>query len=180
MKIPFKDILDDVTDLAYPEPTGELNPMLKRGESRDYQFPAPLDVAVSFYKAERDLFFDGRVAGEATGTCARCLEAFVLPVVQDFSVILSPEPTGLGREIELAPGDLTLSFYSRGEDVDLTRIVYEQIMLALPIRPLCGEQCRGLCSQCGANRNIKECSCTEETGDPRLAVLRGLKIDRGA
>ena len=179
MKIPFRDILEEVTDLAFPEPVDELNSMLKRGETRDYQFEVPLDVTVGFYRAERDLFFDGRVGGEATGTCARCLEPFVLPVAKDFSVILSPEPK-LGREVELAPGDLTLSFYSSGEDVDLTRIVYEQIMLALPIRPLCGEQCQGLCSQCGANRNIKECSCTEETSDPRLAVLRGLKIDRGA
>lgn len=179
MKIPIRDILEEVTDLAYPEPVDELNPMLKRGETREYQFGAPLDVQVGFYRAERDLFFDGKVGGEATGSCARCLEPFALPVVKEFSVILSPQPK-LSREIELAPGDLTLSFYASGEDVDLTRIVYEQIILALPTRPLCAEQCRGLCSQCGANRNVKECSCTEDTGDPRLAVLRGLKIDRSA
>ena len=179
MKIPIRDIIEEVTDLAFPEAVEELNTMLKRGETRDYRFEAPLAVTVGFYRAERDLFFDGTVRGEATGTCARCLESFVAPVSQDFSVILSPE-SALAKEIELAPGDLTLSFYPSGEDVDLTRIVYEQIMLALPIRPLCDEECPGLCSQCGAIRKVDQCSCTEETGDPRLAVLRGLKIDRRA
>ena len=179
MKIPIKDILEEVTDLAFPEPVDELNPMLRRGAPRDYQFKAPLDVRVGFYRAERDLFFDGTIRAEATGCCARCLETFALPLEQEFSVILTPEPD-LSGEIELAPGDMTLSFYKSGEDVDLTRILYEQIILALPTRPLCAEECRGLCSQCGANRNVEECSCTEDTGDPRLAVLRGLKIDRGA
>jgi uncharacterized protein len=50
-------------------------------------------------------------------------------------------------------------------------------MLALPTRPLCDEKCLGLCPQCGVNRNLADCTCTVETGDPRLSVLRGLKID---
>ena len=123
------------------------------------------------------MFFDGRVEGAATATCARCLTAFPLDVGTDFSVVLTPEER-LSGEIELAPGDLTQSFYS-GTEVDLTRLVYEQVLLALPTRPLCDEECRGLCPQCGVNRNTAECSCTVESGDPRLAVLRGLKIDGG-
>jgi uncharacterized protein len=61
----------------------------------------------------------------------------------------------------------------------VTRLVYEQVFLALPTRPLCDEECRGLCPQCGVNRNAGQCSCTVDAGDPRLAVLRGLKIDGG-
>jgi uncharacterized protein len=178
MKIAIRDIVDDVNEVAYSEPVDELNSMLRRGPARDYTFQGRFHVRVAYYRAERDLFFDGTVEGEATASCARCLEPYVLPTHKDFSVVLSPEAP-LGREIELAADDLSQSFYA-GPDVDLTPIVHEQVLLALPTRPLCAEECRGLCSRCGTNRNTEECSCTEDTGDPRLAILRSLKIDRGA
>lgn len=178
MKIPLKDILAVATEVSYAEPVDELNAMLRAGASRDYQFSSAVVVDVSFYRAEMDLFFDGSLRGLATATCARCLDSFPLAVAKDFSLVLTPEMPLTG-EIELAPGDLTASFYS-GDEVDLTRLVYEQALLALPTRPLCDEKCRGLCPQCGVNRNTGQCSCTVETGDPRLAVLRTLKIDRSA
>lgn len=177
MKIQLNDILAVPTELAYAEHVDELNKTLRAGENSDYQFSAPLAVDVTFSRSLLDLFFDGHVQGNATATCARCLTTFPLEVGTDFSVVLTPEEPLTG-EIELAPGDLGLSFY-RGTDVDLTRLVYEQVLLALPTRPLCDEECRGLCPQCGINRNTAECSCTVESGDPRLAVLRGLKIDGG-
>ena len=100
----------------------------------------------------------------------------------DPALARAPERDAIFRtlgEIELAPGDLSQSFYE-GTEVDLTPLVYEQVMLALPTRPLCGEECRGLCPQCGINRNSGQCACATEAGDPRWAALRNLKIDRGA
>lgn len=177
MKVQLHDILAVPTEIAYAEPVDELNATLHQGQRGDYDFTAPLDVDVTFSRSVMDLFFDGRVHGVATGTCARCLAAFPVEITKDFSVVLTPEQPLTG-EIELAPGDLAESFYS-GTEVDLTRLVYEQVLLALPTRPLCDEECRGLCPQCGVNRNTTQCSCKVESGDPRLAVLRGLKIDGG-
>ena len=178
MKIPLKDILAVATEAQYSESVEDLNAMLRAGDSRDYEFTSVLAVDVRFYRAVLDLFFDGSFRGMATATCARCLDSFPLTVAKEFSLVLTPE-TPLSGEIELAAGDLAESFYS-GDEVDLTPLVYEQVLLALPTRPLCDENCRGLCPQCGINRNTGQCSCTVETGDPRLAVLRTLKIDRGA
>ena len=177
MKVQLHDILAVPTELAYPEPVVELNAMLHEGPS-DYEFRAPLAVDLTFSRSLQDLFFDGSVHGIATGTCARCLAPFPLDVAKDFSLVLTPEQR-LRGEIELAAGDLAESFY-RGTEVDVTRLVYEQVLLALPTRPLCDEECRGLCPQCGVNRNTTACSCTVESGDPRFAVLRGLKIDGGS
>jgi uncharacterized protein len=176
MKILLQDILAVPTDLSYAEPVEDLNGILREGGSRDYQFVAPLTVDVTFSRSQLDLFFDGRVTGEARATCARCLEPFPLAVTKDFSLILTPD-TPLSGEIELGAADLTQSFYS-GTEVDLTPLVYEQVLLALPTQPLCAEECGGLCPTCGANRNTDPCSCTVDDGDPRLAVLRSLKIDR--
>jgi len=177
MKVQLHDILAVPIDVAYRESIEDLNGILRVGKSHDYECTVPLEVEISFSRSVMDLFFDGRVHGEATATCARCLTPFQLEIAQDFSVVLRPEPRLTG-EVELKAADLADSFY-RGTEVDVTRLVYEQVLLALPIRPLCDEECRGLCPQCGVNRNIGECSCTVDAGDPRLSVLRGLKIDGG-
>jgi uncharacterized protein len=178
MKIPLQDILAVPTALDYPQPVQELNATLHKSGTQDYEFNRPLEVHVEFYRAQLDLFFDGTLRGTASATCARCLEPLPYELDTDFSIILTPE-TRLKGEIELAAGDLTQSFYS-GTEVDLTPLVYEQVLLALPTRPLCAEECRGLCPQCGANLNTGQCACTTDSGDPRLAVLRSLKIDRGS
>jgi len=177
MKILLQDILAVDTDLDYAEPVEELNSTLG-GEHGDCQFTDPLQVHVTFSRAQLDLFFQGTIRGRARATCGRCVEGFTLELTQDFSLVLSPA-TRLAGEIELAPGDLTQSFYE-GSEIDLTRLVYEQTLLALPTRPLCGEECRGLCPQCGINRNLGQCTCAADAGDPRWAALRNLKIDRGA
>ena len=73
------------------------------------------------------------------------------------------------REVEAV--DLDASFY-RDEQIDLGELVREQFYLVLPMKPLCTDACRGLCSQCGTNLNISTCGCTFTWDDPRLAPLK--------
>jgi len=75
---------------------------------------------------------------------------------------------------EVAEEDLDTSVY-RDDQIDLNEVLREQFYLALPMKPLCREDCAGLCPQCGTNRNTGTCSCATEDVDPRLAPLRGLK-----
>jgi uncharacterized protein len=72
---------------------------------------------------------------------------------------------------------LGLSYYSTDE-IDLAPLIAEQVILALPTRPLCSEDCRGLCEQCGINLNREACDCFVESGDPRMAIFRTLKVGR--
>ncbi len=60
--------------------------------------------------------------------------------------------------------------------LDVAALCWEELMLALPMRPLCAHTCKGLCTHCGTNLNSGICACKEEAGDPRLAALRALKI----
>jgi uncharacterized protein len=177
MKIQLKDILAVQDHLDYSEPVEELNATMA-SVNGEYEFTEPLQVHVAYSRSQLDLFFVGEVRGRAIATCGRCLEGFPLEVAQEFSLVLTPA-TPLTGEIELTPGDLTQSFYE-GTEIDLTPLMCEQILLALPTRPLCGEECRGLCSQCGSNRNTSQCACVAEAGDPRWSALRNLKIDRSA
>jgi uncharacterized protein len=55
-------------------------------------------------------------------------------------------------------------------------VVETETTLALPMKPLCRDDCRGLCPVCGGNRNLVACACAQRTPDPRLAVLKDLKL----
>ena len=80
------------------------------------------------------------------------------------------------RSIGLAADGKIFKLIAEGDAVDLSPLIREQIILALPTRPLCQEGCKGLCPQCGADRNAAPCGCPTMSGDPRLAVLRDLKV----
>jgi len=75
---------------------------------------------------------------------------------------------------EVAAEDLDLFAYD-GEKIDLEPLLREQFVLAVPYAPLCSEDCKGLCPQCGIDRNTSSCNC-EKPIDPRLAALKGLKL----
>jgi uncharacterized protein len=81
--------------------------------------------------------------------------------------------SGRGLERE----ELAVSFY-RDERIDLSQMSVEQIVLALPMKPLCKPDCRGLCALCGANRNLVSCDCAPEDTDPRWAPLSTLQKSR--
>jgi uncharacterized protein len=112
--------------------------------------------------------------------CSRCLEPFTLPVDAAFDLRYHPrvENTGGGAdEREIAEDDLTTAFYEN-EEIDLGHLMREQFNLSLPMKPLCGDDCRGLCPVCGTNLNRGTCDCKREFDDPRLAVLRTLKTEK--
>lgn len=176
MKINVHDIEEASKDLVYDEPTASLSSELRHGDVADFELPEKTTVQVSFHRAGDDLFFYGHIASRPVGQCARCLERYDFPLDVDFAVVLAPKPPA-GQSPDRAEEDVDIGYYD-GDEVDLTPIVREQIILALPTRPLCREECRGLCPQCGANRNDTECGCTGDAGDLRLAVLRNLKVSR--
>ena len=64
-----------------------------------------------------------------------------------------------------------------GDVIDFRDAVQEQVIMAIPMQPLCREDCRGLCPGCGANLNLEKCRCRPDDVDPRLAILKKLKLD---
>ena len=172
MKINVCDIKAEAKALAYDEPTDDLNALMALG-AHDFDIPAPLHVNLVHYRAGQELLFQGTLNGCVIGHCARCLEDFTMQIERPFHCVLAPH-SGNASEIELEEDDLDLSYYS-GEEVDVSPLVREQLLLALPTRPLCRDDCLGLCPRCGANRNRESCQCPSGFADPRLAVLQGLK-----
>ncbi|MCI0488753.1 MAG: DUF177 domain-containing protein [Blastocatellia bacterium] len=118
----------------------------------------------------------GSISSQVQFFCDRCLAPLSIPVDQNFDLLYIP-PIGArapDEEMEIDPDDLSVGFY-QGQTIDLDDLVREQIELALPMARLCGEECRGLCPDCGANLNHEECACAVEQIDPRWAALKELK-----
>lgn len=119
----------------------------------------------------------GHLSGEIELTCSRCLESFRLPVGADFDLRYVPRIENGGEgEREVEEDDLTTAFYE-DDQIDLGQLVTEQVQLALPMKPLCADACRGLCPQCGTNLNTDACRCSQKWEDPRLAGLKALKTE---
>jgi uncharacterized protein len=126
----------------------------------------------------------GRLAAGLGVECARCLAPFRLALEQELDLFFLPQRAEAGdddeEEVQLSDHEVVVAYY--GEDrVDLGEALREQLLLALPLKPLCGEACRGLCPSCGANRNQVACACVvgEANLDPRWAGLAKLS-GRGA
>jgi uncharacterized protein len=150
------------------------------GSDPDFKVIAPVSLAFDIFKDKQQFRLEGRVRTTLELNCSRCLEPFTLPVDAAFDLRYHPrvENTGGGAdEREIAEDDLTTAFYEN-EEIDLGHLMREQFNLSLPMKPLCGDDCRGLCPVCGTNLNRGTCDCKREFDDPRLAVLRTLKTEK--
>ena len=141
----------------------------------DYRVAAPAELSMDIEKSGGHTF---RVHGRVTTTleleCGRCLEPFALPVDASFDIRYLPADENLGEgEHEIEDEDLDAAYYRDGA-LDVIGLLREQFQLALPMKPLCTEACKGLCPECGTNLNRAKCDCTPKWEDPRLAALKGL------
>jgi uncharacterized protein len=139
-----------------------------------YRIVAPVQLGMDILKDHERFRLAGTVRTELELACSRCLEPFRLSVDAVFDQRYLPQADASGEETEVAEEDLETSFY-RDEQIDLNELLREQFYLALPMKPLCLEDCKGLCPQCGMSLNTGTCDCGPGWEDPRLAPLKQLK-----
>ena len=144
-------------------------------------------LALDVHKEGDRVAFKGRLTASLEVACSRCLEPYRVPVdaVIDLTYYPATDPRATAKPSrvsadddeggdEMRDDDLGVSFYT-GEAIDLEQMMREQFYLALPMKPLCAPDCKGLCSVCGKNRNRETCSCETTWVDPRFEVLRNLR-----
>jgi uncharacterized protein len=110
-------------------------------------------------------------------TCSRCVEPYPFASSSTFHLRFRPQPElpqQEEEELEITPGELDVEFYSE-RAVPLRDLALEQIQLSIPMKPLCQENCLGLCPQCGANRNRESCACEKSTMDERWGALAEIR-----
>jgi uncharacterized protein len=134
-----------------------------------------VDVVFNITITDGNVFIKCRLFATLCIACSRCLEDVILSVSGDFAYTMEPMKTDTREEVELAPEELETSYY-QGDFIDLAPIIYEQIILQIPIKSLCAEDCKGLCFRCGTNLNKVSCDCSLEVIDERLAILKNFEI----
>ena len=141
----------------------------------DFRLVSPAHLVGDVRPDKRRIRLTGRLEATLECDCSRCLEPFRVPVSAPIDTLFLPADANVGvDEREVREDDLGVSYY-REESIDLGEVMREQFILALPMKPVCSEECRGLCPVCGVNRNREDCGGHEGWVDPRLEPLRKLK-----
>jgi len=125
----------------------------------------------------KDIRVVGGFATEVEMKCARCLEAVPLSLDSKFDLLYRPLKTqaqGGSDEVSITEADTEIGFY-QGEGLALEDVLKEQVLLAVPAKALCREDCKGLCPQCGQNLNTGSCNCAEKRTDPRWEALADIR-----
>jgi DUF177 domain-containing protein len=123
-----------------------------------------------------DIRVAGNVATDLEILCARCLDPVHYPIQREFDLLYRPAGSDSGgdKEVELHDKDASISYYE-GDGLELEDVLREQMLLAVPIKTLCSENCKGLCPHCGKNLNTDGCECAQDASDPRWDALKELK-----
>jgi len=141
----------------------------------EFTLATPISGAVRVERHDGNILLQGHLQGELTCTCSRCLDTFSQPVAADFEMLIRiGQMPPLEAELALTAADLDED-YCAGDTLELEPILREQILLALPLKTLCRENCLGLCRRCGANLNREECTCQTTAAPGPMAVLAKLK-----
>jgi uncharacterized protein len=163
----------------------ELGPVLLEGEIQpsslelapeELQVTIPVQIKVKAEKHPLGIRVQGLCAAQGKVPCARCLEPVEVDLHPEFELFYQQHDSRhpLTGEIELAEKDTNISFFA-GDGIEVITIVREQVLLNLPMKLVCREECLGLCPNCGSNRNLQLCNCEAVLQDPRLEPLLKIK-----
>ncbi len=138
----------------------------------------PVSVEATAKKGDLagEYLVDGTSRFTADLTCSRCVEPYPFANSSAFHLRFRPrlEVTQENEEVEIAPEDLDVEFYME-RSISFRDLASEQVQLAIPMKPLCEENCLGLCPKCGVNRNRETCQCEASAVDERWGALAGIR-----
>ena len=135
-------------------------------------FFSPIRAQLRIGKVATEVMVKGNLLAEVKLQCSRCLKDFRSVLSVPIDVVYHPVEELKGEDKhEIKVEELDMDFYS-GEKLDLLDLIMEQLMLNLPMKPLCNESCRGICLKCGTDLNIDNCNCASKDIDPRLEAFK--------
>ena len=169
MRIELENLEGGKGGFAHVYQPEDLNPVDER-----IRLTEPVEVKGNVRLARTEVFVNGHIDTRALVECDRCLQPVELPVIAAFDLeYITGRDYESSETAELTDAELSVSVFD-GEAIDVDEIVKEQILLAVPTRMLCREDCKGICPECGIDRNTGECTCVTNDIDPRWAALKKL------
>lgn len=182
MRIRIDEIREDGLSRDYVVSAGDFPQLGELIDAGEVGFDAPVAVRVRVIRVGELFEVEGQLQSAVRLDCGRCLKEFVAPLLSTFALTYARtlpeiEVEDEDAEVELTAEDLGMTLLD-GDEIDLHEAVQEQVLLALPFRPLCSEECRGLCPHCGVDLNITSCNCHGDGFGNKFSVLKNFKVDR--
>lgn len=175
--IPLKDIKPEGKDFLVDEP-GIWEDAIQEF-NMDVRLQGRPEMEITVIPVDEGWLLRGRLKASVIVPCSRCMADTLIDINVPFEDYAQrPDENEPVAESDFSEGDDHLLFEHGALLLDLCAIAWEQFALALPQTPLCKASCKGLCARCGADLNQGPCGCPAHEGDPRLAVLRGLKVEK--
>lgn len=140
----------------------------------DFTLLGKVRAHLLFFKSRTNVKLSIELTYRLRMTCSRCLEEFERDFDEKSTYYLKQGQEEYREEKHLTDEDIFTLYYAV-EEIDVTPLVREMVILSVPMKPLCREDCKGLCPVCGANLNYENCGHTQEKVDPRLLKLKELK-----
>jgi len=183
MWIALADLPADGASIEFTDPAIWAEPMKEFGMA--CRVLKPLIARMTILAQQGDgvdgCLFRGTLKGEVALPCNRCAEDAIVTIDSTFDTF-EPFPPEAGAAAFTADSDAPDELVTRREkgvpQINPEALLWEEFVLALPVKPLCRPDCKGLCPSCGHNKNYGDCDCAAGSGDPRLAVLRSLKLSK--
>jgi uncharacterized protein len=170
MRIELEKLEGGRGDFAHVYQPEELNPVDER-----VNLAQPAEIKGKIRRTGDGVFVNGHVETRAQLECDRCLKPIQLPVSADFALeYITEADYESSSAAALSEEEMSVSVFD-GDSIDVDEIVKEQILLTVPARTLCREDCKGICPECGIDLNTGQCNCAAEKVDPRWAALKSLK-----
>jgi len=135
----------------------------------------PFSLHLVLTKEKEDIFFEGHLKVKLILNCSRCAEDAPYNFDEFFSPVFTHGQDPHGTDVELSKGELDITYFNEDE-IDIAEVIREQIELMLPLKPLCSNDCKGVCPDCGQNLNIKSCPCKKDDVYSPFQVLKDFKV----
>lgn len=166
--------------LEYQKEAGEFRTLKGMEAAGECLFKAPLVIGLEVVPERDYIAIAGQLSTVVELACSRCVAAYDLQLVHNFQLTYSQKiPNELHDDdeqgAELTADQIGVIFY-KGEEIDFTDAIQEQVVMALPYKTLCNEACKGLCPHCGVDLNHSTCQCDGRPATGPFDVLKGYKV----
>jgi uncharacterized protein len=178
LKIRVEDIKEKPVCLCADEPATDYPALTDLSSSGECEFTAPININLTVSREYDHIRVVGNVSTSVRMHCSRCLEEFERDMDTSFTLFFDKKSgVPLDAETELKESDL-LSIPYDGDYIDFTSEISEQLIMEIPYKPLCREECKGLCNNCGANLNTGDCGCGPEGASFKFGALKNFKVNK--
>ncbi len=176
MRIRVEEITDREIRLFSEESLGNYPVLVDLSKARECEFIAPIKIELTAFREYDHIRVNGQVETEVRLTCSRCLAEYETAVNSSFTLFYNKASgVPLEEELQLTGDDLDSASYD-GDYIDFTAEITEHVLMEVPLKPLCKEDCLGLCSNCGADLNSVDCSCNRTETGLKFSALRNFKV----